>query len=64
MVVSESVGKHTVSSGTDNDLGTLLEHRHLSLPMRFIHMVVHNLIKFNKNLLSSLYFDWVLGIPQ
>lgn len=50
MVILESAGEHgtvggscVVSSGTDNGLGALLEHRRLC-PHKYGHMGVHNLI--------------------
>lgn len=50
-----------VSSGTDNSLGALLEHRHLSLSVRYIHMVVHSLI-IQQAFTQYLSLCLVLGI--
>lgn len=63
MVILESVGEpetvggsSAVSSGIDNGLGALLEHRRL-LPRKYVHMVAHNLIT-QQEFPQCLYFDW------
>lgn len=68
MAISDSAGEHgttelivrasAVTSGTDNGLQALLEHRQLSFPVRYVFTVVHNLIiqqKFTQHIQLSVF---------